>query len=175
MEMGDRIAAYRKRRGLSQEALAGLIGMSRSWLSQVERGIRKVDRLSTLTNLAVVLRVDVAELVGRDWRLSRSDSTQVDAIESIRKALSSYSSLLEEAPSSIWPLPQLRSAVVEAHRANKAAKYQAASAMLPDILRVADAYGSHPAADAREVHLTRCFAYAAAAKLLIKIGESHLG
>lgn len=37
--IGDRIAAYRKRRGLSQAALAGLVGRSESWLSQVERGV----------------------------------------------------------------------------------------------------------------------------------------
>lgn len=175
MEVGDRIAAYRKRRGLSQEALAGLVGMSRSWLSQVERGLRQVDRLSTLANLAAVLRVDVAELVGRDWRRARNSSTQAGAIESIREALSSYSPLLDETPSSIWPLPQLRNAVIEAHKANKAARYQAASDMLPDILRAADAYERYPMAHAREVHLTRCFAYAAAAKLLIKVGETHLG
>lgn len=39
MQIGERIAAYRKRRGMSQDALAGLVGMSRSWLSQVERGM----------------------------------------------------------------------------------------------------------------------------------------
>src|SRR5829696_1349048 len=70
MQIGERIAAYRKRRGMSQNALAGLVGMSRSWLSQVERGIHTVDRLSTLTDLAAVLRVDVADLVGREWRLA---------------------------------------------------------------------------------------------------------
>ena len=64
MQIGERIAAYRKRRGMSQDALAGLVGMSRSWLSQVERGIHTVDRLSTLTDLAAVLRVDVADLSG---------------------------------------------------------------------------------------------------------------
>jgi ribosome-binding protein aMBF1 (putative translation factor) len=42
---GERIAVYRRRRGLSQAALAGLVGRSESWLSQVERGIRSVDRL----------------------------------------------------------------------------------------------------------------------------------
>ncbi|MFG3604734.1 helix-turn-helix domain-containing protein [Micromonospora chersina] len=32
--IGERVAAYRRRRGLSQAALAGLIGRSESWLSQ---------------------------------------------------------------------------------------------------------------------------------------------
>jgi transcriptional regulator with XRE-family HTH domain len=40
---GQRIARARRRRGLSQAALAGLAGRSESWLSQVERGLRRVD------------------------------------------------------------------------------------------------------------------------------------
>jgi transcriptional regulator with XRE-family HTH domain len=39
---GQRIARARRRRGLSQAALAGLAGRSESWLSQVERGMRSV-------------------------------------------------------------------------------------------------------------------------------------
>lgn len=57
--IGQRIAAYRRRRGLSQAALAGLVGRSESWLSQVERGIRSVDRLSVLLDMARVLHVEV--------------------------------------------------------------------------------------------------------------------
>ena len=46
MSVGERIAIYRRRRGLSQLALANMIGRSEAWLSQVERGIRHVDRVS---------------------------------------------------------------------------------------------------------------------------------
>lgn len=35
---GQRIRLYRQRLGMTQEALAGLAGVSVSWLSQVERG-----------------------------------------------------------------------------------------------------------------------------------------
>jgi transcriptional regulator with XRE-family HTH domain len=61
---------YRRRRGLSQAALAGLIGRSESWLSQVERGIRSVDRLSVLLDMAKILHVDVESLIGRPWQLA---------------------------------------------------------------------------------------------------------
>ena len=47
--LGERIAYYRRRRGLSQVKLAGLLGRSESWLSQVERGVRSIDRISVLT------------------------------------------------------------------------------------------------------------------------------
>lgn len=56
-EIGRRIRAYRRRRGLSQERLAHLVGRSESWLSQVERGIRSVENLAVLTRLAQVLDV----------------------------------------------------------------------------------------------------------------------
>jgi transcriptional regulator with XRE-family HTH domain len=60
---GQRIARARRRRGLSQATLAGLVGRSESWLSQVERGLCQVDSHSVLMSLAEVLRVDVAELL----------------------------------------------------------------------------------------------------------------
>jgi transcriptional regulator with XRE-family HTH domain len=55
---GRRIARARRRRGLSQTVLAGLVGRSESWLSQVERGRRGVDSHAVLTRLAEVLRID---------------------------------------------------------------------------------------------------------------------
>ena len=61
---GQRIARARRRRGLSQAVLAGLIGRSESWLSQVERGKRGVDSHSVLLRLAEVLRVDIEEFTG---------------------------------------------------------------------------------------------------------------
>jgi len=64
MSVGERIAIYRRRRGLSQLALANMIGRSESWLSQVERGIRHVDRVSVLIRLAQVLKVTVEDLIG---------------------------------------------------------------------------------------------------------------
>ena len=61
---GQRIARARRRRGLPQAVLAGLVGRSESWLSQVERGKRSVDSHSVLLRLAEVLRVDLEELTG---------------------------------------------------------------------------------------------------------------
>ena len=63
---GQRIAQARRRRGLSQAILAGLVGRSESWLSQVERGKRGIDSHSVLTRLAQILRVDIAEITGAE-------------------------------------------------------------------------------------------------------------
>jgi transcriptional regulator with XRE-family HTH domain len=68
--VGGRIRTHRKRIGLSQVEFAGLIGRSESWVSQVERGVRSVDRMSVLQKLADALSVPVAEL--RDGALTES-------------------------------------------------------------------------------------------------------
>jgi transcriptional regulator with XRE-family HTH domain len=51
---GQRVARARRRRGLSQAVLVGLVGRSESWLSQVERGRRAIDSHAVLTRLANV-------------------------------------------------------------------------------------------------------------------------
>lgn len=38
LTIGERIAFYRRRRGLSQATLAGLVGNGEDWLSKVEQG-----------------------------------------------------------------------------------------------------------------------------------------
>jgi tetratricopeptide (TPR) repeat protein len=60
--LGRKIAAERRRRGLSQPELARMIDRSVAWVSQVERGVRRVDRMSVLEALAVALDVPLAEL-----------------------------------------------------------------------------------------------------------------
>jgi transcriptional regulator with XRE-family HTH domain len=60
--LGRKIAAERRRRGLSQPELARMIDRSVAWVSQVERGVRKVDRMSVLETLAAALDVPLAEL-----------------------------------------------------------------------------------------------------------------
>lgn len=60
--LGRKIAQYRKRRGLSQREFARLVDRSEAWVSQVERGVRKVDRMTVLESLAEVLEVPVSDL-----------------------------------------------------------------------------------------------------------------
>src|SRR5215470_18320828 len=88
---GQRIARARRRRGLSQAALAGLVGRSESWLSQVERGLRNVDSHGVLMSLAEVLRVDVAELTGDEPAEHRA--AQYAAAEGIGRAMMAYDGL----------------------------------------------------------------------------------
>src|ERR671917_117640 len=94
--IGERVAAYRRRRGLSQAALAGLVGRSESWLSQVERGVRSVDRLSTLLDMAKVLHVDVEALTGQPWQYAPNGLSLIDELDDVRRVLVRYSALTDE-------------------------------------------------------------------------------
>jgi transcriptional regulator with XRE-family HTH domain len=90
VSVGERIAIYRRRRGLSQVALANLIGRSEAWVSQVERGIRHVDRLSIIIRLAQVLRVTVEDLTGQPFSLAPNGGAEYRAIPALRAALTDY-------------------------------------------------------------------------------------
>jgi transcriptional regulator with XRE-family HTH domain len=60
--LGERIRARRKALGISQERLAPISGVDRTFLAQVERGKRNPS-LHSLLKLALGLQMDVGELV----------------------------------------------------------------------------------------------------------------
>lgn len=61
---GEEVRAQRKAQGLSQEQLADLAGMHRTYIGSVERGERNVS-LDAIYALAAALRVHVTELFPR--------------------------------------------------------------------------------------------------------------
>ena len=92
---GERIQILRERRGITRPVLAGLVGMSSSWLKGIERGTRLPPRLPLLVKLAEALAVgDVAVLAGIDMDLGGA-SVPVgsfariphDAVPAIREAV----------------------------------------------------------------------------------------
>lgn len=62
IQLGGRIRDVRKVLGISQEELAHLSGMHRTYISSVERGERNISVLNLLS-LAGVLGVDAGDLV----------------------------------------------------------------------------------------------------------------
>lgn len=61
VRLGTRLRLLREERGISQEALADLAGVDRTYVSGIERGIRNVTVLS-LNKLAQALGVSLAVL-----------------------------------------------------------------------------------------------------------------
>jgi len=90
--LGRRVAFFRKQRGLSQRAFAELVGRSETWVSQVERGARHVDRMSVLQALADALNVPLAELAAESLVVAAAHQ-RPDAAVDISLALSSSDAL----------------------------------------------------------------------------------
>ncbi|MFK3980335.1 helix-turn-helix domain-containing protein [Micromonospora sp. NPDC050397] len=62
--IGARIRYWRLRRGgMTQTVLAGLAGVSQSYISQVEAGRKTIERRATLIGVAAALQVTVADLL----------------------------------------------------------------------------------------------------------------
>ncbi len=59
---GTKLQRIRKHQALSQEKLAELSGLHRTYISSLERGDRN-PTLTTINSLAVALNVDMADLV----------------------------------------------------------------------------------------------------------------
>ena len=174
MGLGARIATYRRRRGLSQAALAGLVGRSESWLSQVERGVRSIDRLSVLLDLARVLHVDVEALTGRPWQYAPNGGALAGGLTDLRRALMSYSALLGQEPAGLVELSDLRARVAETHRLYQAARYDDVIGMLPGVLSAVEGFPSRRNGLQRESLLAYVSAYVVAAKLVTKLGAGDL-
>ncbi|MFI7547194.1 helix-turn-helix domain-containing protein [Actinoplanes sp. NPDC049599] len=64
--IGGRVRIWRRRRKLSQATLSGLVGISQGYLSQIENGVRAVERRSTQVALAAALDISVADLLGQN-------------------------------------------------------------------------------------------------------------
>ena len=85
LTVGERVAFYRRRRGLAQATLAGLVGRSEDWLSKIERGEREIRRLDVLVEVAKALRVTLGDLLGEPVLLE--DEHKNDDVPAIRDAL----------------------------------------------------------------------------------------
>lgn len=105
--IGARLRVLRRWRGMSQVELAGLAGLSASFVSMVENGTRMLDRRSHIAAIANALRVSEMDLAGGP-RLSadRQRSDPHLAIPPLRMALQT-STLSDPACERARPLDEL--------------------------------------------------------------------
>ena len=173
--IGERIAIYRRRRSISQTVLAGLIGRSESWLSQVERGTRSVDRLSVLIDIAKVLHVDVAQLTGPMFTLGPNGGPELDRLAEIRSALLNARLLTETVSEPDMNIPDLRAAAHELHATYQAARYGLAAGMVAALVRRGErAVSSTTGEDRRRAQVALAEIYSATAAVLSRAGETEL-
>jgi len=181
MPIGERIAIYRRRRGLTQLVVAGLIGRSESWLSQVERGIRPIDRLSVLIDIAHVLKVSVTDLTGQPYSLAPNGSRENEAVRAIREALTRYDvipAVLDPGHGKDAALPHLASLRRDLQRAwqlRQAARYSELGAVLPRLLVDTErATRELQGADSLAAFAVLTETYHVTAMVLKKFGENEL-
>jgi transcriptional regulator with XRE-family HTH domain len=173
---GVRIARARRRRGLSQAVVAGLVGRSESWLSQVERGVRGIDSHAVLLRLAAVLRVEVEELTGpgNDGR----EQHAYEPTEQIEQAMMRYDALgasISKSPAGGGGSPEhLQARARNAYQGYQATRYDNTGRLLPALIREAEAASRAAGVGDPAMCAVRVLVYDAVAALLNRVGESGL-
>lgn len=133
--IGARLRTLRRWRGKSQVELAGLAGLSPSFLSMVETGQRPLDRRSHIAALASALKVSETDLVGGPHLTP--DPLQSDphmGIPALRVALQT-NTLTTPAVDRARPLPELAHLIAgQIEPMRRACNYVATGQLLPDVL-----------------------------------------
>ena len=146
--IGARLRTLRRWRRMTQAELAGLAGLSPSFLSMVETGHRPLDRRSHIAALASALKVSETDLVGGPHLTP--DPLQSDphmGILALRVALQT-NTLSAPAVDHARPLAELASMVTDRiEPSRRACNYVTAGQLLPEVL---DELHYHVAAAADE-------------------------
>jgi transcriptional regulator with XRE-family HTH domain len=180
LPIGRRVAYWRGRRKMSQQVFADRLGKSKSWVDKVERGVRRLDKFSVVYDIADVLQLDVALLMGKDPERRPGTGNFIDQVEveDIRAALERYDqiSAFFYAPPEPPPMEQMRAAVRHAWNTFQHANYAVLARVLPKLLRNAQAadtaYANTP--DGREAAHLLGQVYQVASSVLRKVGEHDL-
>jgi transcriptional regulator with XRE-family HTH domain len=166
---------------MSQQVFADRLGKSKSWVDKVERGVRRLDKFSTIAEIAKVLQIDVSVLTdGGPEQERRTNNNhggkRVDVAE-IRAALERYdkiSAWYVPGPPAL-PLPELRKAVDHAWMAFQHANYAGLAKSLPRLIRDAQAADGRGEGDAaRSGAYLLAESYQIASSTLRKLGEHAL-
>ncbi|GHJ17976.1 helix-turn-helix domain-containing protein [Micromonospora sp. AKA38] len=178
LAIGERIAWYRRRRGLSQEVLAGLIGRTADWLGKVENNRIELDRLSVIKSLAEVLDVSLGDLLGEPVLLDWTADTGTDTVPALRSALMNYRAIApfggtfhDEPPT----VAMLRKDVGALWDAYQDSRFGYVTGRLPDLLHRAQAAADrHEGDDQDQARRLLGLAYQLTATQLTKLGEVDL-
>ncbi|MEV0215929.1 helix-turn-helix domain-containing protein [Micromonospora sp. ALFpr18c] len=165
LPVGRRVAQWRVRRNMTQQQFADRLGKSKSWVDKVERGVRRLERVSNLREIADTLRIDVEVLLAtRPVR----PAPVAAGVDGVRAALARYDRPDGDRP----PLVEaLRARVEHAEQSYRHARYPALLALLPGLLDAArEAQTARPGAT--EALLVSVYGLVALA--LVKVDQGDL-
>lgn len=174
---GQRVAYYRRRRGLSQEVLAGLVGRTPSWMEKIESGRMPLDVLSNIAALAKALDISVVELLPDDI-LEVDPTTRGHSVPALRDLVLSYRFVNPRfsAPNpATVDIATLKASVADIWTAYQGSRFSYVVAQLQRVLPTAYA-STNAAEDARrsEFQAQLGYLYQVAASVLTKVGELDL-
>ncbi|WP_255285518.1 helix-turn-helix domain-containing protein [Nocardia pseudobrasiliensis] len=178
MTIGERVAWYRRRRGMSQRVLADLIGRTEDWLNKVENNRIQLDRVSVIQSLANQLDITIGDLLAEPSLVDSAQAAGKPTVPALREALLSYSQLMpfaQAAQESAQPIPVLNGRLQAVWDAYQASRFAYVSATLPGLItELNGAARSNSAEDSERANLLLASAYHAAATVLTKVGEFDL-
>jgi transcriptional regulator with XRE-family HTH domain len=178
--IGERVAWYRRRRGMSQETLAGLTGRTSDWLQKAENNRIELDRLSVIRRLSTALDVTLGDLIGEPSLLDWTPESGTSTVPALRAVLMDYRQLTPilrtsapvDEPSSLSDIERELSAVFDAYQGSRFGFATGrAPLLLADALVAAEHYDGDNGIRAHEL---LALSYQAAASVLTKLGEGDL-
>ncbi|MFY1672699.1 helix-turn-helix domain-containing protein [Plantactinospora sp. WMMB334] len=179
LTIGERVAWYRRRRGLSQEVLAGLVGRTADWLGKIENNRIELDRLSVIKSLADVLDVSLGDLLAEPSLLDWTADSGTDTVPALRAALMNYRVITPFGHASNGHEPpgiaDLRQNVGRLWSAYQESRFGYVTSRLPDLLHRAQAAADTLDGDDQDqARRLLGLAYQLAATQLTKLGETDL-
>ncbi|MGC9670518.1 helix-turn-helix domain-containing protein [Planosporangium sp. 12N6] len=170
--LGYRIASHRVRRGLTQEELAGLVGISLSMMKKIESGDRSVTRFSQLVLFARALRLtDLRELTGVPFSLLPAERHRHPSSDAVYSALMDQGVHAAEPPD-LDGLAGRIEAAWQGWQSPSAFRYDAVGQQLPELIRqVQGAVRRHVAGERRQALRLASRLYQLARTWTKRVGE----
>jgi transcriptional regulator with XRE-family HTH domain len=149
--IGVNVRAARRSRGMSLEALAGLVGRSKGWLSKIENGHARLERRQDIAALAEALEVSADTLIGAPAP-EIQPHTRAYNFGPLRSALLD-ATIEEPADIAARPVSVLADLTSDQDQALRRADYGTLTQQLPGLLRDLQFHAATAAGADREVTL----------------------
>ncbi|MCA1674738.1 MAG: helix-turn-helix domain-containing protein [Actinobacteria bacterium] len=182
--VGERVAFYRRRKGITQDVLAGLLGRSVEWLAQFERGTKELDRLSTIVAIADALGIEPVKLLPGAFTTKRRElhdaviGTAPDSVAAIKSAMFRYDGMARLITVPDRPPvghAELAARINEAFIHSQTERWSQLGPLLPDL--IADAWQATRTSEGeqqRQAFRQLALVWRVTSGMLDRIGEKDL-